>query len=86
MEKFEPGGIYTPILKVWVECLSKEEIAESRMYTPEGGGPPVERPFSCNDEWFASVEAMLAYFQVKLTPERRAAIQPVGHPPWVCTS
>ena len=73
VEKFQPGGIYTPILKVWVECLSEEEIAESRMYTPPDGGPPVERPFSCNDEWFASVEAMLAYFDVNLFPEGQDA-------------
>lgn len=39
------------------------------MYTPEGGGPAVERPFSCNDEWFDSVEAMLAYFDVNLSSE-----------------
>ena len=63
---FKLGALFTPILKALVQCLTPEELAQIRNYIPEGGGPPLERPFACNNEWYASIKALLDYFDVTL--------------------
>ena len=58
----EAGNMFTPILKALVDCLTPQELADTRRYVPPEGGPAQELEFECNDAWFDSILAMYAYF------------------------
>ena len=66
LDTLEAGAMFTPLLKALVECLTPQELAHTRTYTPPGGGPAVELDFVCNDAWFDSIRAMFAYFNTDL--------------------
>ena len=66
LETFEAGAMFTPVLKALVECLTPQELADTRRYRPPGGGPMQEREFECNDAWFESIRAMYDYFNADL--------------------
>jgi len=62
----EAGNMFTPILKALVDCLTPQELADTRRYVPPDGGPAQELEFECNDAWFDSVRAMFDYFNADL--------------------
>ncbi len=66
LDTFEAGAMFTPLLKALVECLTPQELARTRTYTPPGGGPVQEMEFVCNDAWFDSIQAMFVYFDTEL--------------------
>ena len=66
LETLEAGAMFTPLLKALVECLTPQELANTRRYVPAGGGPAQELEFECNDAWFDSIRAMYDYFDADL--------------------
>ena len=62
----EAGNMFTPILKALVDCLTPQELADTRKYVPPEGGPVQELEFECNDAWFDSIRAMFDYFDAEL--------------------
>ena len=62
----EAGKMFTPILKALVDCLTPQELADTRKYVPPEGGPVQELEFECNDAWFDSIRAMFDYFDAEL--------------------
>ena len=66
IETFNAGAMFTPILKALVECLTPQELADTRRHVPPGGGPVQELEFECNDAWFDSIRAMYEYFSADL--------------------
>ena len=62
----EAGRMFTPILKALVDCLTPQELANTRRYVPAEGGPAQELEFECNDAWFDSIRAMYDYFNADL--------------------
>lgn len=66
LDTLEAGEMFTPLLKALVECLTPQELANTRRYVPPGGGPVQELEFECNDAWFDSIRAMYAYFNEEL--------------------
>ncbi len=76
LDELEAGAMFTPLLKALVECLTPQELAETRRYVPPGGGPAQEIEFECNDAWFDSIRAMYDYFGADLPvrPDPSAAM------------
>ena len=66
LDTLEAGAMFTPLLKALVECLTPQELARTRQYTPPEGGPVQELDFVCNDAWFDSIRAMFSYFNTDL--------------------
>ena len=66
IETFNAGAMFTPILKALVECLTPQELADTRRHVPPGGGPAQELEFECNDAWFDSIRTMYEYFNADL--------------------
>ena len=62
----EAGNMFTPILKALVDCLTPQELADTRRYVPPEGGPAQQLEFECNDAWFDSIRAMFDYFNADL--------------------
>ena len=74
----EAGNMFTPILKALVDCLTPQELADTRRYVPPEGGPAQELEFECNDAWFDSIRAMFDYFNAELPSERDSSNKAPG--------
>ena len=76
LDELEAGAMFTPLLKALVDCLTPQELADTRRFVPPGGGPAQELAFECNDAWFDSIRAMYDYFGADLPvrPDPSAAM------------
>ncbi len=76
LDELEAGAMFTPLLRALVECLTPQELADTRRFVPPGGGPAQELAFECNDAWFDSIRALYDYFGADLPvrPDPSAAM------------